>query len=105
MQIKISKKKTMYITIAIAAVIVLIAGAYAVVNYISSGITAVSAEEATVYDVFEAEAYAVRDENYIYSDLSGTVVANVENAAKVNGCRNLFRPRSGSELFAVELPL
>lgn len=84
MQIKISKKKTMYITIAIAAVIVLIAGAYAVVNYISSGITAVSAEEATVYDVFEAEAYAVRDENYIYSDLSGTVVANVENAAKVN---------------------
>lgn len=84
MQININKKKIMYITIAIASVIVLITGAYAVVNYISSGITAVSAEEATVYDVFEAEAYAVRDENYIYSDLSGTVVANVENAAKVN---------------------
>ncbi|MBQ4339060.1 MAG: hypothetical protein IJC37_06525 [Clostridia bacterium] len=84
MQINISKKKTMYITIAIAAVIILISGAYAVVNYVSSGITAVSADEATVYDVFEAEAYAVRDENLIYSDLSGTVVASVGNASKVN---------------------
>ncbi len=84
MQIKINKKKTMYLTIIVASVIVLIACAYAVVNYISSGITAVSADEATVYDVFEAEAYAVRDEHLIYSDLSGTVVASVENAAKVN---------------------
>lgn len=84
MQIKISKKKTMYLTIAAALVIVLVACAYAVVNYISSGIAVVSADEATVYDVFEAEAYAVRDENLIYSDLSGTVVANVKNAAKVN---------------------